>query len=41
MSDSEDLVHYFKADGQPVTLSANDSREAKFLIQNISVECGS
>jgi len=35
-TNSEDIVIRLKADGEPARLSAGDSREAKFLIQNLS-----
>jgi hypothetical protein len=37
-ANSEDIVIRLKADGEPVRLSAGDSRETKFLIQNLSLE---
>jgi hypothetical protein len=40
-SNSEDIVIHLEADGEPVRLSADDSRETKFLIQNLSLESGS
>lgn len=39
-TNSEDIVIRLKADGEPIRLSASDSREAKFLIQNFSLESG-
>lgn len=35
---SEDIVISFKADGEPAPLSADDPRETKFLIKNLSLE---
>lgn len=35
-TNSEDIVIRLKADGEPVRLSVGDSRETKFLIQNLS-----
>jgi peptidoglycan/LPS O-acetylase OafA/YrhL len=36
-TNAEDIIIRLKADGDPVRLSSKDSREAKFLIQNLSV----
>jgi hypothetical protein len=37
-TNSEDIVVRLKADGEPVRLSEGDTRETKFLIQNLSLE---
>lgn len=37
-TDSQDLVIRMSADGEPTQLSAADSRKAKFLIQNLSLQ---
>ena len=39
-TNSEDIVIRLKADGEPIRLSVGDSRETKFLIQNLSLESG-
>jgi len=39
-TNSEDIVIRLKADGEPIRLSAGDSRETKFLIQNLSLDSG-
>lgn len=38
---SEDVILRFKASGNPARLSEVDSREVKFLIENLSLESGS
>lgn len=37
-TDSENIIIRLKADGNPIRLSGTDARQAKFLIQNISLD---
>lgn len=39
-TNSEDIIVRLKADGEPIRLSSADSREAKFLIQNLALDSG-